>query len=1065
MSRRGRLLILLLPIGIASAADSDGVHLFETKIRPVLATRCYACHSAKAAKPQGGLLLDSQAGVKRGGNSGPLADVILRALRYQDKDLRMPPGKPLPAEVVADFEAWVREGLPMPADTTGARPTTSPREFWSFQKPKLPAIPNVHYGAWANNDIDRFILAKLEAKGLAPSTQADRRTLIRRAYYDLTGLPPTAEEIEKFVSDPAPDAYPRLIDRLLASPRYGERWGRYWLDVARYSDARNVGERFAFSYSYRDWVIRAFNDDLPFDQFLMQQLAADRIAQNDRRNLAALGFLSLGREFPKSFPETVDDRIDTVARGMLGLTVACARCHDHKYDPIPTKDYYSFYSIFANVREPDDLPLLAPAARKTPKDAKYEQRLENIRQIDSEYRQKRCAEMVAFFKTQIAEYLIASRDSAEMSNTGLEELVRERQLNLHVLKRWRDYLAHSRASGEPVFQLWHAAATIPDAEFASKWPIHQTRANPLVTAAFSDPGVTSIREVAASYATLLMRYDSAAALPDRNQEELRRVLRAADAPVNVPVSEFELIYSEGDGNNTRGFRNRYNAMRAMYAYDGGAPRAMAVEDVPDPKPVHVFLRGNPNNPGVEAPPHFLSCLSSGEPSNFRDGSGRLELAQAIASKDNPLTARVMVNRVWLQHFGAGLVRTPSDFGLRGDPPTHPELLDYLAVRFMESGWSVKKLHRLIMLSSAYQQSSEDYPEARRVDPENQLVWRMNRRRLDIESLRDSMLAVAGRLDLALGGTPYALTTIPSVPRRTVYGYIERGRIPAMLSVFDFAIPDQHAPMRYTTTVPQQALFLLNSAFVSEQAKHLLQRAEVNPERDPAKSIERLYRAVFARNPTASELAAGLQYVSAIEPSLPASPPEPWQYGLGEYDPATERISAFSKFAYFTGDSWQGASMLPDAIAGKGRLRANGGEPGDTDKQAVIRRWISPIDGKISIEGSLRHNQTDVPTGDGVRARIVSPRLGLIASWVVNGSSAETRLGGIEVQTGDTIDFIVDGRVDTENDGFNWAPTISGPNKEQWSAAADFRGPAPEPLSVWASYAQVLLLTNEFAFVD
>ncbi len=1082
------ILFLAVPLG-AQNSDSDNQNLFETKIRPVLALRCYACHSAKAAKVQGGLLLDSQAGLKRGGNSGavieagdPDKSLLVRALRYQDKNLQMPPGKPLPGAVVADFENWIRLGAAMPADAIAIKPLDERKQFWSFQPPKDHVPPDVKQKDWVRNDVDHFILAKLEQKGLGPSAPADARTLIRRAYFDLTGLAPTAEESDAFAADKSLDAYARLVDRLLASPRYGERWGRFWLDVARYSDARNVGERFAYSYTYRDWVIRALNEDLPYDRFLTQQLAADRIRGNDPANLAALGYLSLGREFPKTFPETVDDRIDVVARGMLGLTVACARCHDHKYDPIPTKDYYSFYSIFSNIREPEDLPLLKASNQKSTVDKVYGDRLARIRKTDAEYRKNRSAVLNEFFKTQIAEYLIAVRDSAKMRPTEVEDLIKERQLNLYLLDRWKDYLADQGTSVKQVFGLWNAAMAIPDAEFAKKWAgilAAQFGANPLVLTEFkTEPA--SFKEVSARYAALLLRYDSPSQLSDPQQEALRNALRGDGAPVNVPVSDFDQVMTEGDRNNIINFKNRYDTMRALHAYDGGAPRAMVVQDVPKPQTAHVFVRGNPNNPGIETPAHFLSCLSQGEPANFRDGSGRLDLAQAIASKDNPLTARVIVNRVWMHHFGAGMVRTPSDFGLRGDPPTHPELLDYLAVKFMESGWSLKKLHRTIMLSAAYQQSSANNPEARKQDPENQLVWRMNRQRLDIESLRDSVLAAAGQLEDKVGGVPFAVTASPTVPRRTVYGYIERGRIPGMLAAFDFATPDQHVPLRYTTTVPQQALFLLNSPFMAEQAQHLANRPEVAGEQDPAKRVQRLYRIVLRRDATAREISAGVQFVNSAgageageETGLAAADVLAWQYGVGQYDAATERVKAFAPFGYFTGDSWQGASMLPDPVKGKAKLHADGGEPGDNSRQAVVRRWISPVEGKVSIEGTLRHDQNSLENaGDGVRARIISSRGGELASWTVNGSSAETKLNGIKIEKGDTLDFVVDGRADSENDGFRWAPSLKmtrskedAPKGKAWSAKDDFRGPPPRRLTVWERFAHVLLETNEFAFVD
>jgi hypothetical protein len=1062
--RLGALLLATQPAWYA-ATDSEALRFFETKIRPVLAARCFACHSSQAPKVQGGLLLDTQAGLRKGGNSGAVIDaaqpersLLLRALHYQEAELKMPPGKPLAPELIADFETWVRSGAPMPDDAAPTARVDSRKQFWSFQAPKPQAVPAVQHAELAKNEIDNFVLAKLEAKNMAQAAPADKRTLIRRATYDLTGLPATASETDAFAADSSPQAYEHLVDRLLASPRYGERWGRYWLDIARYSDSRNVGDRFAYSYTYRDWVIRAINEDMPYDRFLKLQLAADLLPKQDRRDLAALGFLSLGREFPKSFPETVDDRIDTVARGMIGLTVACARCHDHKYDPIPTKDYYSMYSIFSNVREPKNLPLLETSVQRKPLDQVWEPRLDKIRKTDAEYRVKRNAEMTAFFKTQIADYLMAVRDSSHLSNTGKEELVRDRQLNLHLLGRWSRYISEAKED-DPIFGVWKELAELKDADFVAKCQIRinsQAFVNPHILDALQKTPPVSLRDAANRIAAVLMQYDKPEPLTGA-EEQLRLVLRSPNAPVNVPVSEFELIYTEGDGNNTAGFKSRYESTRAMYAYAGAAPRAMAVEDVPSPKITHVFIRGNQNNPGAEAPPHFLSCLSKAEPTTFTKGSGRLELAEAIADPGNPLTARVLVNRVWMHHFGQGIVRSPSDFGLRGDAPTHPELLDYLAIQFMKSGWSLKKLHRTIMLSATYRQSSVDNPEARKVDPENLLLWRMNRQRLDIEALRDSLLAASGELNLEPGGPPFSLTAQPVVPRRTAYGFVERGRVPGFLSNFDFASPDTHAPMRFTTTVPQQALFLLNSSFVAEQAQKLAARAKTGTTAD---RIQKLYRSVFGRAAREDEVAVGSRYIEGFsEGKEPDSEVSPWQYGFGDG-------KLFTQFRYFVGDAWQHSSMLPDPICGTARLRPTGGEPGGDTQHAVVRRWVSPVSGKIAIEGTLKHNQSAVPAGDGVHARIVSSRHGELASWTVNGTGAEAGLSGITVEKGDTIDFIVDGREDTENDAFNWAPKIHLAGSEtRWDAAKEFRGPAAAPLGIWERYAQVLLETNEFAFVD
>ena len=1071
-----RLGIAAAALCISAGAQDAALERFEKKIRPVLAERCYVCHSAAAAAPQGGLLLDSAAAIRRGGNSGivvrpgsPDQSLLIRAIRHTDKTLKMPPGRPLPADTIAEFEAWVREGARMPEDRNPS-PKKQPA-LWSLKKPVLPDLPPVQDQQWVRNDVDRFVLSRLEARHLTPSPEADRRTLIRRASYDLTGLPPSAAEVDRFVHDSSPNAYSQLIDRLLASPRYGERWGRHWLDVARYSDSVNdsvnAGQRYPWSYTYRDWVIRSLNEDLPYDKFVLYQLAADRVPDVEPRHKAALGFLSLGREFPKSYPETVDDRIDAVTRGFLGLTVACARCHDHKYDPIPTKDYYSLYAILSNIREPEDRPLLGESGALSPKQEVYQQRLEHIWKEYQDYRKRRNAEMVAFFKTQTAEYLAAARDCEGLGNTEIEELVRDRQLNQHVLERWRQYLSKSKASGEPVFRLWHAAAAIPAAQFEAKWPaVHAAAKAPgPLEAELSTAKVANLRDLANVYAAALTKCDRPERLDDPEREELRAVLRGPASPADVPLKEFELIYTEGDSNNTRAIRVRYNAMLAQAAYDGAAPRAMAVEDVPSPVPAHVFIRGNPNNPGASTVPRFLTCLGGGDDKAFHNGSGRLELAQAILDPENPLTARVMVNRVWMHHFGFGLVRTPSDFGFRGDPPTHPELLDYLAVKFVESGWSLKQLHRLIMSSATYRQASADNEAARKLDPENHLLWRMNRQRLEIECVRDSMLAAAGRLDLTVGGVPFPLTAEPSTPRRTVYGFIERGRVPAMLSAFDFASPDQHAPLRYVTTVPQQALFFLNSPFIAEQANALARRPEITGVANPSERIDRLYHIVFGRAPEKRELEAGLKFIAqSADTGGDAAAASVWQYGTGRLDSAGERVTAFTPFPVFVSDRWQGGDVLPASHGGKAVLRAAGGEPGEQSGEAVVRRWVSPVSGSIGIEGTLRHGQPAVPYGDGVRGYIVSSRQGLLASWSVNGSSAETKLTGIHVEKGDTIDFIVDARSDPENDVFGWSPVVKK-GSDTWDSKRDFAGPKPEHIAAWARYAQVLLETNEFSFVD
>jgi mono/diheme cytochrome c family protein len=547
-------------------AEPQAIEFFEGKVRPLLVDKCISCHGSE--KQRGGLRLDSRTALLKGGDSGPIVTAgdpdkspMIHAVRY-DGETKMPPKNKLPAEAVATLTTWVKMGLPYP-DSAGNKPVKADakaiaevrKSHWSFQPVTKPEVPKVKNAGWVQSPVDAFILARLEGKGLTPAKATDRRTLLRRVTFDLIGLPPTPEEVAAFEADTTPDAFAKVVDRLLASPHYGERWGRHWLDVARYADTKGYvfeeERRYPFAYTYRDYVIRAFNDDLPYDQFIVQQLAADRLPLGeDKRPLAAMGYLTLGRRFLNNTHDIIDDRIDVVTRGLLGLTVTCARCHDHKFDPIPTKDYYSLYGVFANSEEPKDLPQVGMPER-TPAFEAYEKELKKL-----------------------------EKDLADYQDKHKEEL----KANNQKIKRERQALKN---------KIDHLKATNPAAP----------------------------------------------------------------------------------------------------------PRAMSLQDLAKLHEPQVFLRGNPNNRGEQVPRQFLLVLAGDQRQPFHDGSGRLELARAIAHKDNPLTARVLVNRVWLHHFGAGLVRTPSDFGLRGEQPTHPELLDYLAARFMEEGWSIKKLHQLIVLSN------------------------------------------------------------------------------------------------------------------------------------------------------------------------------------------------------------------------------------------------------------------------------------------------------------------------------------------------------------------------------
>jgi hypothetical protein len=892
---------LLARIAGAAAGESappppspQAVEFFESRVRPVLAENCFACHGPD--KQRSGLRVDSREALLKGGDTNGPAIVpgqpdnspLVRAVR-QTGSLKMPPKKQLGPQAVDALAGWVKMGAPWPLTTAAGLADARAeawKRHWAFQPVRNPPVPVVKDPQWSRSPIDRFILGKLEEKGLTPSPAADRRTLIRRATFDLIGLPPTPEEVEAFVNDSSPDAWEKVVDRLLASPHYGERWGRYWLDVARYADTKGYvffqDANFPWSYTYRDYVIRAFNEDLPFDRFVTEQLAADRLPLgNDRRPLTALGFLTLGGRFMNNQQDINDDRIDVVCRGLQGLTVTCARCHDHKFDPIPSKDYYSLYGVFASCVEPS-VPPLFEEPPQTEAYARFEKELQTREHKLTEFVRAKHTELVTAAKTRAAEYVMAAHVLREHPNTEDFMLLADGgDLNPRMLQRWAVYLERTRKTHDPIWVPWHAFAALPEKDFATQAAILVAQfarpdparpVNPLVARSFAEKSPRTLTEAAQRYSELLNTADKLwqdkvgkaggqARLADAAQEELRQVFYGPDGPPNVainPVGDLDLLPDRASQAKLQELRKAVETFRA--SGPGAPPRAMVLEDAPVPYQPRVFLRGNPNNRGEAVPLQFPAVVAGDKRRPFEQGSGRLELAQAIASRENPLTARVLVNRVWLHHFGAGLVRTPSDFGMRSEPPTHPELLDYLATSFMDNGWSIKKLHRLILLSAVYQQGSDDRPACRRVDAEDLLLWKMNRRRLDFEATRDALLAVAGALDRRLGGPPVQGITTPGATRRTVYGFLDRLNVPGLYRSFDFPSPDATSPQRDTTTVPQQALFLMNNPFVLDCARKLVQRPEVAGEQDAGKRVERLYRLLYGRPPAEEETALAREYL-------------------------------------------------------------------------------------------------------------------------------------------------------------------------------------------------------------
>jgi len=958
------LATILFASAVHAAPTHEQVEFFEKSVRPVLADHCYKCHGAE--KQKGELRMDSRAALLKGNDSGPVVfpgdpakGTFIKSIRHEI-DNKMPEKAPkLSDEKITALTEWVKMGLPWPEnDKPLATKEETARKHWAFQPTRKPAVPAVKDAAhWAQNDVDRFILAKLEAAGLTPSPIASRYTLIRRATFDLTGLPPTTAAVADFEKDPAPtrEAFAKVVDRLLASPQYGERWGRHWLDVARYADHRGylaggVSREYPFAWTYRDWVIRSLNEDMPYDQFLMRQLAADIPGSGAKpEDIAALGFLTLGRRFLNSTPDIIDDRLDVILRGTMSLTIGCARCHDHKYDPITSKDYYALYGVMASCDEdsdPEKLPLL-PGGKAEPSFEKARAAvLAELREVDRS---------------------IANRISATLRI----------------------------ASGLSIY----VSTDVVDSLLAK------------------------------------------GRIPRKLVDERNKVK---------------------------------NKMVKLELDPGAPPRAHVLRDRPQPVTQRVFLRGNPSRPGDIVPRRFPSFLG-GDAAPFKQGSGRLELAKSITAPTNPLTARVIANRVWLHHFGTGFTPTPGDFGVRSETPVQKDLLDWIAMNFTEQGWSLKKLHRTILLSSTWMQDSvhpsqiaQANPQSavknpQSVDPENRLLWRQNRQRLEWEAMHDALLAAAGNLDETIGGRPVQLFAQPFPKRRAVYAYIDRQNLPGTLRTFDFASPDLMNPQRSTTSVPQQALYMMNSPFVMAQAEALTDAPDFASTQPEERHVQMLYQHVLSRNATPAEVKIAVDYVKAAETAQRTPPPIPaWRYGYGNYDPAAQRVS-FTTLAHWNGAQWQCGPKLPDPKLGWVHITATGGHP--SRDLAAIRRFTALREMTVSLSGEIVHAPT---AGNGIHARIVSSRQGQIAEYDAGANATiPSSIERIELAAGETLDFIVESKGDDNSDGFTWRTVLYSADGLSYDAKKQFTGPPPkiEPFTPWERFAQVLLETNEFLFVD
>lgn len=1070
----GCLLVIAASVtGNALAADEAAAQqqFFENRVRPVLIEHCYDCHMGD--EPESNLNVDSLAGLLRGGERGPaivpgkpVESLLISAVNHGEV-LKMPPRQKLSRRAIADLTKWVQQGAHWPnaepvehvdRGQTGERErpafTEEERSFWAFQPVTEPDVPKVDDIAWVRSPIDNFILSRLEAKGWSPVSPADKRALIRRATFDLIGLPPTPAEVDAFLADESPEAFARVVDRLLDSPQYGERWGRRWLDVARYADSNGLDENLAFAnaYRYRDYVVRSFNADKPYDQFVREQLAGDLLPASDDpdvtlERLTATGFLSLGAKMlaeddpVKMQMDIIDEQIDTVGRAFMGLTLGCARCHDHKFDPVHTEDYYALAGIFKSTQTMENFKVVARWLERplaTPAQVRqYEQHEQLIAEAKadlSNLTEQANVDLEQSLRRQIAQYLVAGSEYAQsravlsklaasdafdagafpdallveaesfdrgnltrqttgygegigviigpgglnfaeydvavaqpgtyfvairyaaaqsrptqllidgklidaqvadevtgswypdtqtwgaagictiepgrttirlerdgpvphidklllipqsateaaaaQSDESTEPGINSERPQLHVglVRVWADYLDATRDDPASVLSVWHRYV-------AGDSPAAIEDALGELPRELIDPAPTSPADLAERYQQIFDRTweawnqslsseakeSQATALDDPVQERFRQVLVAADGPLAVSDAADDSYYPAEVADELRRRRERVESLeqsRPQYEY------AMAVTDAESPANVRVHYRGSHLTLGPEVTRGFPRMLASDATPPIKEGqSGRLQLAEWLTDRNHPLTARVMVNRVWQGHFGTGLVRSPDNFGRLGERPTHPELLDWLARRFVESGWSIKGLHRTIMLSSAYRMSTQYDSTMAAEDPENRLYWRMQRKRLEAEAIRDAILAVGGSLDLTMGGSQlptenrkYVTSTANVNPivyegkRRSIYQPVVRSALYEVFQAFDFADPSVSGGKRETTTIAPQALFMMNSKLVAEQTEALATSLLADETLSDTDRIQQIYSVCYNRPASKDETERALRYV-------------------------------------------------------------------------------------------------------------------------------------------------------------------------------------------------------------
>ncbi len=965
--------IVCLAFGASLSRADEGSDFFEKKVRPVLVDQCYKCHSEaalKIGKLKGHLLLDTREGVLKGGESGPVIvpgkpdeSRLIKAVRYADADNQMPPKEKLPDNVVADLEKWVSLGAPDPREGTATTIATkkkidvqAAKSFWSFKplaSPQVPAVPN---GVLARTPIDAFILAPLLAKGITPNPPASRAVLVRRAYADLLGLPPTPAQVDAFVNDPSPDAWDKLIDTLLATPQYGERWGRHWLDIVRFAESNGYefdGDRPG-AFQYRDFVIRALNADMPFDQFVRLQIAGDKINPGDFEATAATGFIVAGPSPGQTTAKTIeplrydqlDDMIATLGSSMLGMTIGCARCHDHKFDPIPQEDYYRLASCFAQTDANDARLDPHPEVYREAK-TKWDAERATLTAAWEKYTREQATIRIEHWKRDSAWQAIAAgwfglqpTKAVIEPSTPLQVLDDGSVLAPAKDDRNQTFILTAQTRQKKITGIRVDALTDPslpasgpgrgkEGEFTLTRL--QLRAQPLegkeaavnlklkavkATSAAKDHPLEAVvddkqnigwtpeeknRDQSAWFEvdgnvgfdsgtllTITLRFENASTMG-----RCRISITTADRPVNSDGNwalqtprELSTLLASGIDDHNRGEIARWFSLIDVPTHDAYAPLAAHLAKEPQPplesvfsatnnKPgqlVYHLTRGETNKKNAAAIPGFVQVVTNspnrelawtGNPANKATPlpDPRVALANWITDSKSGaghLLARVMVNRLWLHHLGRGIVTTPNDFGTQGDAPSHPELLDWLAQRLVEEQWKLKPLHKLIMTSAVYMQSSQENPSAMAVEPQNKLWWRRSPTRLDAEAIRDSILAVSGTLKLDLFGPG---TLDESSLRRSIYFSVKRTRPIPFMQLFDAPETLQSIGARQVTTVATQALTLMNSPIVRQRAEQLARRVHAAPGDDLAGSIDQAFRLAFNRHATDAEKNKMVQFIT------------------------------------------------------------------------------------------------------------------------------------------------------------------------------------------------------------